>query len=823
MLSTNPELELAYEYISQTKRHIFLTGKAGTGKTTFLHRIRQEIPKRMAVVAPTGVAAINAKGVTIHSLFQLPFGMLTPEIVERELPKRRFARKKIDLIRSLDLLVIDEISMVRADVLDAIDAVLQRYRDRGVPFGGVQLLMIGDLHQLPPVVRNDELYQMQQHYRTPYFFGCKALRQAPPIVIQLQHIYRQSDRTFIDLLNNVCNNALDPQTLALLNQRYQPNFTPEEDDGYITLSSHNRTSRQLNAEKLEQLEAKSYTFTADVAGSFPESMYPNTPELTFKVGAQVMFNKNDTASNLYYNGKIGVIVDILGEEIRVQCPGDETVIEVLPVTWENRKYELNADTKEVEDLIVGTYEQHPLQLAWAITIHKSQGLTFEKVIIDAQAAFAHGQVYVALSRCKTFEGIILRTPIETSSVRTDHVVRDYSQKAADSPPSQAQLLADKHHFQADTLRELFNFSKEEGAARWLLRALLEHEHAIQGDGVAVFKELQQQMIEKVFTIGNKFLPWLEIYFRDAVLPGEHPKLKERLAGAAQYFLPYLRAELLPALRSFSILTDNKKVRQQVNERLERLQLMMYTKECLFASLIAGFDPVEFARVRANATIDFKRDNATQPKQRFKVPEDLPNRELFLRLAKWRQAKAAELDVPVFQIAANKTLLEVVEVLPTTKKSLLRVRGFGTKRYEKHGHDVIDLVAVYLDEKGLTEHDLFPGLLSDTGAQPTSTKIKTQVVTLNLFQEGKTIDEIASERQLKYGTILSHFNYWIKEGKIPVTALVDQAIVDSVTPYFVDNVDVSLKDAFLHFKEQYTYDELRAVRNYLTWEKEQEEQ
>ncbi|MEM1215933.1 MAG: helix-turn-helix domain-containing protein, partial [Bacteroidota bacterium] len=600
-----------------------------------------------------------------------------------------------------------------------------------------------------------------------------------------------------------------------LNQRYQPNFSPADEEGYITLSSHNKTTRALNTAKLEALEKKAYTYQAIVMGNFPESMFPNEAKLTFKVGAQVMFNKNDTGERLYYNGKIGVITDIFGDEIRVECPGDEEAIDVLPVTWENRKYELDPETKEIEDKVVGTYEQHPLKLAWAITIHKSQGLTFDKVIIDAQAAFAHGQVYVALSRCKTFEGIVLKTPIENNSVHTDHVVRDYSQKAEENSPTEKDLLTDKHRFQADALRELFNFSQTERAAQWLQRSLLEHERAIQGDSLTNFEALRAQMQEKAFAIGNKFLPWLEIYFRDPVLPTEHPKLKERLEGAVQYFLPYLRSELLPALREFQVLTDNKSVRQQVDERLEGLQFLVYTKCCLFESLNEGFDPTNFMRAKANAQLDFTKKGETKPK-RFAIPSDLPNRELYLQLAKWRHTKAEDLDIAAYQIAANKTLLEVVEVLPTTKKSLLRVRGLGPKRFEQHGQEVLDIVAAYLADKGIEEHDLFVDLLTKSSSSSGS-KPHTSVVTLNLYNEGKSVAEIAQERDLKPGTIITHLLTWVGEGKVPVTAILAQEKVDILRPYFEAHPDGSLKDAFLHFEEEYSYNELRAVRAWMTYE------
>ena len=407
-METNPQLKLASEFVQFTDRNIFLTGKAGTGKTTFLHNLRKTCPKRMVVVAPTGVAAINAGGSTIHSFFQLPFGPFVAASLNQNSDKsnhvRKMNREKINLIKSLDLLVIDEISMVRADTLDGIDEVLRRYRDREKPFGGVQLLMIGDLHQLSPVVKDDDWRILKDYYPNLYFFNSAALRASQPISIELKHIYRQSDTYFIDILNAVRENKINDDILEKLNARYIPNFNPHEDEGYITLSSHNQTANQINDEKLKELKSKAYTFEAEVNGDFPEFLYPNAYELVFKEGAQVMFVKNDiNREKLYYNGKIGKITKIKDGVVYVKCPGDYQEIGVGKTEWENKKFELNPQTKEIEETKVGSFFQYPIKLAWAITIHKSQGLTFEKAIIDANSSFAHGQVYVALSRCKSFE------------------------------------------------------------------------------------------------------------------------------------------------------------------------------------------------------------------------------------------------------------------------------------------------------------------------------------------------------------------------------------------------------------------------------------
>jgi hypothetical protein len=473
-MSTNPQLELAYQYVSQTKRHIYLTGKAGTGKTTFLHRVKAEVTKHMAVVAPTGVAAINAKGQTIHSLFQLPFGLLRPGDTRSK--GRKFSKKKVRLLNSLDLLVIDEVSMVRADVLDGIDEVLRHIRRTDEPFGGIQLLMIGDLHQLPPVVRDDERRDLLRMYDTSYFFGSRALKEVNLATIELTHIYRQSDEQFINLLNRVRNDNMDDEVFATLNERYRPDT--DSASGAITLTSHNNAANQINTSKLRQLDGIQSDFRAKVIGKFPESMYPNSINLSFKVGAQVMFNRNDS-DKAYYNGKIGAITAIKDQLITVRCSGDDGVICVNPITWENISYEMNTLTKKVSDNVIGKYTQHPLRLAWAITIHKSQGLTFEKVIIDAADAFAHGQVYVALSRCKTLEGIILRSRIGEQSVKTDRVISNYSEDNANNQPTKADLAADKRAFQRDCLRELFGCRELHDASAALRRALFEHENGLQ--------------------------------------------------------------------------------------------------------------------------------------------------------------------------------------------------------------------------------------------------------------------------------------------------------------------------------------------------------
>ena len=414
---TNQDLQLAFDFVKYTNRNIFLTGKAGTGKTTFLHDLKKSSPKRMIVVAPTGVAAINAGGVTIHSFFQLPFHPYIPSFYlpennpgkqpeQKDFTGYKMSREKINIIKSLDLLIIDEISMVRADTLDAVDYALRRYKIHYLPFGGVQLLMIGDLQQLAPVVKDEDREIINKYYDSSFFFGSRALCSTDYVTIELKHIYRQNDQVFINLLNKVRDNHVDSDVLSELNKRYIPDFDPDSDGGYITLTTHNYQAQMLNDSKLEKLPGRPHSFKATIKDEFPEFSYPTASELILKEGAQVMFVKNDISRDkLFFNGKIGKVETFEDDIIVVKCPDDDFPIRVEMAEWQNMKYTLDEETKEIQETVIGTFTQYPLKLAWAITIHKSQGLTFDRAVIDACAAFAHGQVYVALSRCRTLNGL----------------------------------------------------------------------------------------------------------------------------------------------------------------------------------------------------------------------------------------------------------------------------------------------------------------------------------------------------------------------------------------------------------------------------------
>ncbi|MDH4276156.1 MAG: AAA family ATPase, partial [Gammaproteobacteria bacterium] len=557
-VSPNPELELARDFVQHTRHNIFLTGKAGTGKTTFLHQLKQHTPKRMIVTAPTGVAAINAGGVTLHSFFQLPFG---PYLPDGELRPQRFNKEKINIIKGLDLLVIDEISMVRADLLDGVDAVLRRFKHRHRPFGGVQLLMIGDLHQLAPVIKDDEWELLAPHYDSCYFFSSQALKQTDMISIELTHIYRQSDAQFIDLLNRVRDNRLDAATLKTLNSRYRPGFQSREDDDYITLTTHNRKADQINERQLQALPTTLHRFQARVEGDYPEYSYPTAETLTLKKGAQVMFVRNDgSAEKRYFNGKIGKIVGLDRERIVVQCPGDADDITVEPVTWENIKYTLDEKTKAISEEVIGRYTQFPLRLAWAITIHKSQGLTFERAIIDAESAFSHGQVYVALSRCKTFEGMVLSSPLSQKAIKTDATVAHFVDAAGRSPPTQEQLTAAKTLYQQQLVQECFDFQPLASDLKYFCKQIHDSGKLIHTAAIESMQDVEKQFATEIAVVAGKFNQQLQSLFCQNAVPEDDPRLQERVQKAAHYFTEKLNAELIPWATRFRFETDNKDIK-----------------------------------------------------------------------------------------------------------------------------------------------------------------------------------------------------------------------------------------------------------------------
>ena len=809
----NAQIELAFNYITYTNKHIFLTGKAGTGKTTFLQRIRNETIKRLAVVAPSGVAAINARGVTIHSLFQLPFGPLVPGQSQNKKNHRRFTGKKISLLKSLDLLVIDEISMVRADVMDAIDNVLRQYRDYNLPFGGIQLLMIGDLHQLPPVVKPNEWELLKEHYKTPYFFESLALQNTEVISIELLHIYRQSDRTFIELLDRVRNNTIDEDILKTLNSRYQDNFNPSDDEGYITLTSHNAAAQRINAEKLSHTPGKIRHFQATIEGDFPPHIYPAEEKFEIKVGAQVMFIKNDLSpEKQYYNGKIGKVSKIAKEAIFVLCPGENDTIEVKPVEWKNTRYSLDDQTKEVMEEEIGTFTQHPLKLAWAITIHKSQGLTFEKVIIDAESSFAHGQVYVALSRCKSFEGIVLRSKIGMNSIRTDAVVQGYSQNSKLNQPGMQHLQEAKREYQGSQLRDLFSFNTLKHRFEQLRRAIIEGENSLQGGIKSEMSEWNKIAINTITSIAEKFIPQLDQYFSQVEMPEENEDLKVRLRKASPYFTSKIN-EVLNGVKELQILSDNKAVKKNVNGRIDNLKKELAIKAACFTSCQDGFSSQTYTKAKVDADIDHKKTPTPATPKRTRVPKDIEHTKLYEKLAAWREILADEQGVELYLIVPTSTLIEIAEVLPTKEESFKKIRGIGKQRVINFGTDIISIVQEYCNENQVEPDQMH--LATGKVRKPVDpNKPDTKAISLDLFKKNRSIDKIASERGLARSTIEGHLSHYIGIGELDINLVMKKSKINVGMEYFKKENTGTLTEAKNSLGEGYSYGELKMILAHL---------
>ncbi len=698
----NRELQLANDFVQYTGSHIFLTGKAGTGKTTFLRNLQKNTPKRMIVTAPTGVAAINAGGVTLHSFFQLPFGPFIPgsEGYDRNNPRQfRFSKEKKQIIKSLDLLVIDEISMVRADLLDAVDAALRRHRGSELPFGGVQLLMIGDLHQLSPVAKPSEWKHLQQYYDSVYFFSSKALAATKLLTIELKHIYRQSDKAFIELLNKVRTSRLDEQSLAALNARYRDDFIPEDDKGYITLTTHNRSAEEINSNHLEELESKKHSFHATIKGDFPEHIFPTQARLIVKVGAQVMFMRNDLSTDKrYYNGKIGTITSIIGKTIFVKCEGEKTDIEVDPVSWENIKYTINDENKEIEEDVVGKFEQYPLKLAWAITIHKSQGLTFERAIIDAEAAFAHGQVYVALSRCKTLEGMVLRSPIRRQGVGTDEAVLAFDAANRNSSPSEAMLLEAKINYQQQLLLDCFDFSLLSKRLGYLLFLLHRNRSIVQLIHAGNIEQVEQCAGETIFSVSENFKKELQSIFSGAkTVPETDGHILERARKASGWFSEKIKDAFGDSILVLDFETDNKELRKKISNVLNNTRKEIEVKLAGVQSCAEAFTPAAYLSAVAAAEVDFKEQKVKKKATTQYSEEDIAHPELFALLRNWRDSKAEELEVAKFQVLHQRVLVGIVVAMPETKTALRKVSGVGKMTIKKYGDEIMAIIDQYREE------------------------------------------------------------------------------------------------------------------------------
>lgn len=689
----------AMEFATNTDRNIFITGKAGTGKTTFLRNFREQTNKQIAIVAPTGVAAINAGGTTIHSFFQLPFTPFkpTPEWQSQLISQIKMSKTRRNVIRELEVLIIDEISMVRADVLDAIDIVLKTIRHRrNEPFGGVQMILIGDMHQLSPVAKTYEWSLISDYYKSVYFFDSHVIQKHPPIFIEFDKIYRQSDNLFIRVLNEVRNNSLSEEGANLLKRRYNRNFTPPANDYYITLTTHNYSADNINKIELDKLSTPIHEFHAKVNGTFPENAFPIEQVLDLKEGAKVMFIKNDTETpRRFYNGKIGVISSIDDDIITVECPGDDYEIIVPSLTWENIRYNTNKETNTIEEEIIGTYEHVPLRLAWAITIHKSQGLTFEKAVIDAGKAFSPGQVYVALSRCRSLEGIVLKSPINTESIRVDKQVIEFSSSKPDEAFVKQQLERARKEFKISMLLHLYDFNTIYNSAKSWYRVTNGEKQSFNEETLPFIKEINKQL-EQINEIGDKFRSQLKQIVGKIDVDKEH--LSDRLNSSSIYFAEKLDV-LMKLLKKSPATTDSKTNAKIYDEAISTIYAEVALKKYLISATYNDFSVELYYQSRNKFKMpDFNVKSYSRGKTSVQLKSNHP--DLLNELVQIRNYISENENLPPYIVAQTKTLVQMADYMPKTEKDLLKIYGFGKKKLERFGAQFLEVINDYISENGL---------------------------------------------------------------------------------------------------------------------------
>lgn len=592
-------------FINQTHRSVFLTGKAGTGKTTLLREIIQTTHKNTVVVAPTGIAALNAGGVTIHSMFQLPFGGFIPDNSSPQFSestkfetkatlRRHFKMSglKKSVIRNMELLIIDEVSMLRADLLDAMDYMMQTVRKKSTAFGGVQVLYIGDLLQLPPVIRDEEWRTLKTYYKGKFFFHSHVVQQNPPLYIELSKIFRQTDDTFISVLNNLRNNEISQQDIQTLNHYVKPDFDLKANKGYITLTTHNNKADSMNAQALEDLEGKLVVYKPEITGDFPEKIFPVEQQLQLKLGAQIMFVKNDLSFDKnYFNGKMGIIKSLSPQEILVHFPEENKTIEVEKYEWQNIRYKVDETTKEIEEEVLGTFVHYPIKLAWAITVHKSQGLTFDKAALDVSQVFLPGQAYVALSRLRSLEGLILLSPLRMNGISNDQDVMDYSlNKASDS------FLENALHFETKNFIHNYlisTFDWNDLAQEWRNHKFSYNEKSeiSEKSKHAVWTKKQTEVIEQLLDPSRKFISQLNTLFAQETVDLNH--VSERIQAAFGYFLKPMDDLVFEILWKLEEVKRIKKVKAFYDELiiLEELQtkavLRLMKAKLLIETVVAG--------------------------------------------------------------------------------------------------------------------------------------------------------------------------------------------------------------------------------------------
>ena len=692
--------DFAKDIILNTDTTLFVTGRAGTGKTTLLRYVAESSQKNTVVVAPTGIAAINAGGVTIHSFFKLPFAPFIPSVIEA---KKLIAGQKMraefrSVIRSVDMIIIDEVSMLRADILDAIDVVLRHYRNSKFPFGGVQMVFFGDMYQLPPVCVNDEWFILKDYYTTPYFFSAKVFEKQEFVCLELDKIFRQRDEDFVEILNQVRNNNISKENFNRLNDRYNPDFDLENNPDFVVLTTHNAVSDDINESRLIDIDSKTFIFDAAIKGDFPEYLYPVEQQIVLKKGARVMFTANDhiNPERLYYNGKMGTVVELEDNNVYVTCDGEDDPIQVNYETWENNTFSYNRKENSVDVKTIGTFTQLPLRLAWAITIHKSQALTFQKLAIDAANSFTSGQVYVALSRCTSLDGIVLLSPINSNSIMVDSRIQRFSKNNFNEDLLPDFVNRKKRDTLCNMLIKLFSFNLLEVAVLDLKGYVTEFR--------ADFSDYTPEMVENILSIvqdlsdvGTRFA----VQLRKITNANDFSLLNSRVNDAKKYFLQ--RLETLEKAMDITNVSTKKKERANkfskfLNEVNKNLQETLF----FLKNLDDNISVEQFYMLRHEFVVEKVNYNIYE-EEKEDANEQTVDSELiaviYSKLMAWRNNLAKELDIPSYLIFKKDTIMEMAQKMPDTKDKLLKINGVGKVKAGKYGQECIDII------KSVTTHTI----------------------------------------------------------------------------------------------------------------------
>jgi len=691
MNTPDPDNQLLLDFLATTNQPVFLTGKAGTGKTTLLRKIRDTTKKNFAIVAPTAVAAINAGGVTLHSFFQIPFGPLVPAVDENAETNFKYSDEKTRLLRCLDLLIIDEISMVRVDLIDFIERTLKRVKGSNRPFGGVQVLMIGDLYQLSPIF-HDAWHILGSYYSSPYFFDSLIFRSTPMLTFTLDKVYRQSDPIFLDILNGMRENCLDADLLAKLNERYDPSLDQEWKDDYITLTTHNQLVNEINQGCLDKLPGEIFEFNAEVSGDFPKDAYPTDEKLQLKLGAQVIFIKNDSSGKKqFYNGKAAKITAISDNSIKVTFTNGGREIEVEKEIWQNVKYSLSNEENKIDETSTGSFSQYPFKLAWAITVHKSQGLTFDQAIVDVSTAFTHGQAYVALSRCRSLEGLILKSPVLPENIITDAKVIDFTKAAHQDKPTAALLARYTQQYTWGLIHELLDFSLIAKDWEKLGRSKLVDKDEKMAF-LSIYEEGNQLFQHEIFKVARNFITKEFSKIDTDENPANESAFMERLQKASDYFVPKLEQLIALTVKIVAINFYNDTHSDKLLTALNDCRDALMIKLALFKISWNPFSIKEYINT-LHATSN-KQPEKKPVKSTIK-PKEISNPQVYKNLVEWRKTIALQRGTPDYAVLSDLALLSIAEKMPRTTDQLAALKSVGIGNAKELGQQITRIVNAHL--------------------------------------------------------------------------------------------------------------------------------